>query len=360
MEPIEPTEPVDDASDFRLTVLNPGGRDQPQYFDDGVTPDSPAHPPINFHAYAACTSGAFHRDVKMALAEKAPVFLLLRGNFKESERTLSQCKKAKRTVVVSLKETGLHQIAEQLRDPAQLSRFLRILTEADGCIGTTPEAAEVFRRVRAKKDPASVVFIPTPYPLEDEAWNFSAPPDKQSGVFVGTREWDVPSRNHLAALLVARQLCDATGEPVTVFNFDGRKGAKLLDALNFPAGKLRVHEKQLPYADYLREMAKHKVVLQMDRSRVPGQVAGDALLCRTICVGGDGTIERIAFPNLCGERRSFEQVGAIALELLKNTNARATAVIESQWRGLERISFRAGRTQLKNFFTQLANPSFVL
>jgi len=36
------------------------------------------------------------------------------------------------------------------------------------------------------------------------------------GIFVGTREWDVPTRNHFAALLVARQLCETTGEPVTV------------------------------------------------------------------------------------------------------------------------------------------------
>jgi hypothetical protein len=103
----------------------------------------------------------------------------------------------------------------------------------------------------------------------------------------------------------------------------------------------------------LCEVAKHKIVLQLDRSRVPGQVAGDALLCRIICVGGDGAIERIAFPNFSGEGRSFEQLGAIARELLQNTNARATAVVESQWRALERLSFPAVRKQLASFFAKL-------
>src|SRR3984893_968979 len=347
-----------DADDFKLTVLSPGGRDLEQYFDDSVEPDSPAHPPVNFHGFAACTKGAFHRDVKVALAEKAPGLILLRGNFKASQQALVECKRIKRTVAISFKETGLHQIAQQLSDRKKLSRFLEIAAEADGCIATTQEATGIFRQARGKLDPITVAFIPTPYPLEEAKWNMSMQPNQQSGIFIGTREWDVPSRNHATAVLMARRLCEATNEPVTVFNFDGRKGANLLTEKKFPEGKLRIIDKRKPYAEYLREVTKHKIVLQLDRSRVPGQVAGDALLARTICVGGDGAIERIAFPNFCGEGRSIEQLHSIALELLKSTTVSATAIIESQWRGMEQLSFRSGRKQLENFFTQLANPSF--
>jgi hypothetical protein len=343
----------DAAVIFKLNVLNPGGRDPEQYFDAGIKPDSRGHPPTNFHAFAACTGGAFHREVKNALLEKTPILLLLRGNFKASQRALAQCKKENRIVAVSLKETGLYQIAQQLCDRARMSRFFEIVTEADGCLATTPEAAEIFRRARGKQDPMTVAFIPTPYPLEDPEWNLSTPPDKQSGVFIGTREWDIPSRNHFAALLVARQLSESTGETVTVVNLDGRKGIRRLATLKYPEGKLRVIETSKAYADYLREMAKHKIVLQLDRSRVPGQVAGDALLCRTVCVGGDGTIDRIAFPSSCGEGRTFDQLSAIALELIKNTAGRATAVLESQWRALERISFQAVHKQLTAFFARL-------
>jgi hypothetical protein len=342
-----------DAVPFKLSVLSPGGRDPEQYFESETKPDSAGHPPVNFHGFAASTAGAFHRNVKDALAEKAPILLLLRGNFKDSERALAQCKKEHRLVVVSLKETGLHQIAQQLSHPGRMSRFLHILTEADGCLATTPEAAEIYRRVRGKHDPSTVAFIPTPYPLEDPQWNLSTPPDKQSGIFIGTREWDMPSRNHVAALLVARQLCKDSGETVTVVNLDGRKGARRLAALQFPEGKLRVIGESKYYVEYLRQLSKHKIVWQLDRSRVPGQVAGDALLCRTVCVGGDGTIERIAFPSSCGEGRTFDQLNAIALELLNNTSARATAVVESQWRGLERLSFQAVRTHLTDFFARL-------
>jgi hypothetical protein len=341
------------ADDFRLTVLNPGGRDPEQHFRDGAGPVEQGHPPVNFHGYAACTRGSFHHDTQRAIMEETPVLLLLRGDFRSSKRALGELKKHGRTVAVSLKETGLHQIAQQLCDPAKLARFMKIVAEADGCIATTPEAAEIYRRARGNRDPATVAFVPTPYPLEDRQWNFSVPPDQQSGVFVGTREWDVPSRNHFAALLVARQLCEATGEPASVVNLDGRKPGRLLSELKFPDGKLRVIEKRKPYADYLREVAKHKIVLQLDRSRVPGQVAGDVLLCRMVCAGGDGAIERIAFPKACGEGRTLDEITSIALELLNNADSRAVVVAESQQRAVERLSFQAVRKQLANFFAKL-------
>ena len=343
------------ADDFRLTVLNPGGRDPEQHFQDTPGPGQGEHPPVNFHAFAACTRGAFHYDTRRAIAEGTPVLLLLRGEFRASERALGELKKHQRTVVVSLKETGLHQIAQQLCDRGKLSRFMRILGQADGCIASTPEAAEICRRTRWEHNPATVAFIPTPYPIDDRQWNFSVPPDELTGIFVGTREWDVPSRNHFAALLVARQLSEATGEPVTVVNLDGYKARRLLWELKFPEEKFRVIEVEKPYPDYLRIVARHKIVLQLDRSRVPGQVAGDALLTRAVCIGGDGAIERIAFPKTSGEGRGINELASIALDLLRNAESRALIVAESQQLALEQLSFQAVRSRLANFFAQLAN-----
>jgi len=342
---------MSDAEQFRLTVLNPGGYDRPQDFR--ATAADGAHAPVNFHAYAACTGGAFHRDTKSAQAENTPVLLLLRGNFKATERALDELKEQKRKVAVCWKESGLHQIAEQLNDRSRLTRFLRIMSKVDGCIAGTPEAAEIFQQARTKSKPATVAFVATPYPLQDRQWNFSVPPNQQTGIFVGTREWKVPSRNHAAALLAARKLSDVAGEPVTVFNLDGRKGRNLLAEMDFPAGKLRMIEERQPYVDYLREVAKHKIVFQLDRSRVPGQVAGDALLCRNICVGGDGAIDRIAFPQTCGEGRTTNALAALAVDLLKDTNKRATLILETQWRAMERLSFQAIRPQLADFFAKL-------
>ena len=343
------------GDDFRLTVLNPGGRDPEQHFEEIASPDGQEHPPINFHGYAACTRGVFHYDTRRAIAEATPVLLLLRRDFRNSERALSELKKNRRLVAISLKETGLHQIAQQLCDREKLSRFMKIMGQADGCIATTPEAAEIYQRARCKYDPATVAFIPTPYPVEDRQWNFSVSPDDQSGIFLGTREWDVPSRNHFAALLVARQLCEATGEPVTVVNLDGYKARRLLWELKFPEAKFHIIEEKKSFPDYLREVARHKIILQLDRSRVPGQVAGDALLCRTVCVGGDGAIERIAFPKTCSVGREIGEIASIALELLKNAESRAAMVADSQKRALKQLSFQAVHLQLAEFFGRLAN-----
>src|SRR5262250_1231311 len=94
-----------DGSDFRLSVLNPGGRDLEQYFDKLAEPDATTHPPINFHGFAACTGGSVHRSTKNAVEEKRPILLLLRGNFRATERALDDCEKANRTAAVALKET---------------------------------------------------------------------------------------------------------------------------------------------------------------------------------------------------------------------------------------------------------------
>jgi hypothetical protein len=341
------------ADDFRLVVLNPGGADPEQHFNDGAGGFEQPHPPVNFHGFAACTRGYFHRDVQRAVTEALPVLLLLRGDFRASECALAELQKHGRKVVVSLKETGLDQIAQQLANRRVLPRFLRLVRQADGCLATTPETAEIYRLARGGSDDGRVGFIPTPYPLENKQWDFAVLPDKQTGIFIGTREWDIPSRNHFAAVLLARQLCETTGDPVTIVNLDGRKGCRLLDELKFPTEKLRLMEERKSYPDFLREMAQHKIILQLDRSHVPGQIAGDALLCRTVCVGGNGAIERIAFLRTCGHGRNLAELESIAQQLLGSASARAALVMESQWRGLERVSFSAVRTQLADFFARL-------
>ena len=142
------------AKNFRLAVLNPGGRDPEQDFSLGeASPNDDRHAPVNFHAYAACTRGLFLRSVKRALAERLPVLLLIRGDFKETQRSLRELKKAGLPVVVSLKETGLHQIAKQLGDPTRAARFRAITEAADGCLAATPEALTFYPRGQ---------FSPTP------------------------------------------------------------------------------------------------------------------------------------------------------------------------------------------------------
>ena len=342
------------AAGFQLAVLNPAGRDPEQDFATPAPADGSAHAPVNFHAFAACTGGTFYRDVSRVAGQKN-VLLLLRGDFRASQRALRTLQSAGAKVAVSLKETGLHQIAEQLADQGRLARFMEIVTTADGCIAPTPEAADIYRDVRRGGD--GVAFIATPYPLHDPAWDFSRPVEHRHGIFVGTREWDVPSRNHAAALFAARQVSDVTGCRVTVYNFDSRRGERLLEQVGFRPNRLRVMRKGANYPDYLRIVAEHRIVLEMDSSFVPGQVAGDALLCRVPCVGGNGAIDRLGHTGTCGAGRFGAELVQIATRLLVDADYYGNAVAESQRNAAERLSFDGVAQQLEQFFNALPSRS---
>lgn len=332
----------DRAAGFRLTVLNPGGRDPAQDFSHGLpAPNDDEHAPVNFHAYAACTGGAFHRDVKRAIGEGLPVLLLLRGDFRATKRALVALREHGLPVAVTLKETGLHQIAQQLGDPKRAALFREIVRAADGCLAATPEALQFY---------GTGQFVPTPYPIDDPRWDFARPSGERRGIFVGTREWNVPSRNHFAAVSLALEI----GEPVTLFDEDPRRCRKVADALGARKGSLRVLERRLPYRDYLAEMARHKLVLQADRSAVPGQVAGDALLCRLPCVGGDGAIDRLAFPRTSGHGRSLGEFKELATRLLRDPEFYAEVTAESLQRARAHLGFEVVARQLATFFRSLA------
>ncbi len=229
-----------------------------------------------------------------------------------------------------------------------LTRFSEIVRAADGYVAPTLEAADLARTLR--EDASSVEFIPTPYPLHDPQWNLSRPVAERQGIFLGTREWNVPSRNHAAALLAAKRL----GEPVTVYCCEGRREERLLAALDFRPGQLTIRTRRDSYRDYLRVVAGHKIVWQLDTSFVPGQVAGDALLCRLPCVGGNGAIERVAFPEWCGHERRVEGLLEAAGSLLGDAERYAAAVEESQRRAAERLSFAGAARELERFFARIA------
>lgn len=317
---------------MQIAVLNPGGRDREQLFRDGAgLPDGRGHPPVNYHAYAACSRGGFFRDAGAIPEEMRAVLVLLRKDLKAALTAVKALKGEGRTVAISWKESGQHQVAQQLDSATNLALFRDICALADGALSSTPELVSLYSSGGTNVS----ACIPTPYPVDDARWDFSRPLAERSGIFIGTREWDVPSRNHAAALLRASVL----GVPVTVFNLDGRAGRKKLDAI--PFGSVRVIEGRLPYPDYLREMAKCRVVFQLDASAVPGQVAGDALLCRMPCVGGNGAVDRVA----------FSEAGVEAL--LQDDSVWNSEVERSQARAAEHLGFSAVATRLRDFFGRL-------
>ncbi len=336
---------------MKLAVLNSRGRDPDQPFPDGPgTPDETAHPPLNYHAFAACTGGAFYRKEELIPADQKSVLLLLRQDVKAARQAMVDLRRAGKTVALAWKEAGAFQIATQLAKPDKLKLFQEFCARADGAIATTPDLVSLFTASGARH----TEFIPTPYPIEDPRWDFSIPVEERRGIFVGTREFFTPSRNHLAALLALKNLAESMYETVTVFNCDGWRGRRMIARLGYDERLLRVIEGRMPYPQYLRVLAKHKIVWQLDASAVPGQVAGDALLARVPCVGGNGTTERLVFPDLCGHGRNTEQLFDIAARLLEHPHDCAEVMTRAMDHARATISFPAVARQLEEFFRRIA------
>ncbi len=336
----------------KLAVLNPGGTDPQQFFPDFAgAPDAQAHPPGNYHGFAACTGGGFFRDPSRVPDDYEHVLVLVRRDVGAARQALIDLRRGRhKKVAIALKEAGSNQVAELLHSASRLKQFREICQRAHGAIATTPELLTLFRGAGCR----AVEFIPTPYPVVDPRWNFMQPPETRAGIFVGTRELGVASRNHLAALFALRMLAEPMQERVTVVNENGWRGRRILSALGWPEGLLHVVEGRRPYPEYLRMIAAHKIVFQCDASAVPGQVAGDALLCRVPCVGGDGTIERLVFPRLSGFGRTPEQLFDLAARLIEHPHDCAQASADALSLAAGTVSFESVARKLDDFFAELS------
>lgn len=330
-----------------LHVLNHRGRDSHQLFNRGPgSPGDPGHPPVNYHAYAACLQGAFHQHGK-TIPPGEPVLLLLRGNLGASGKTLEVLKKNNNPVFVSFKESGLWQVREVLDRPGQWEVLRDIFFRADGAISSTPDLVGLYEAAGARR----VEFIPTPYPVEFPEWNFSIPSEKRAGIFLGTREFGVASRQHLHALRLACMVAEKTGRRVTSLD-DGSCPRWLRRQLEAERAPLDWVRGPLPYPEYLRLLARHELVFQLDSGAVPGQVAGDCSLARTLCMGGNGAVESLIFSECNGIGRNGTALARLLEELLQHPELRRKMETTAQAAAEQLISYSAVAEQLANFLRE--------
>ena len=331
-----------------FAVLNPGGRDKFQNFSNGPgDPFAGGHPPINYHAYAASLRGSFHQSISTVSAESV-LLLLRKRNMRKVLATIAQLRARGCSIFVSLKESGSHQIAETLGDVSRWELFREICSSADGAISSTPEIVGLYSAAGAPKS----IFLPTPYPVDFPKWNFTRSLNSRRGIFVGTREFGVPSRNHLEAVALADQISRDLSIPMAVMNSEGRNGGMILKTFQRRNPLFYIIEAPLSYKDYLQVMLLHRIVWQLDSSAVPGQVAGDSLLCGMPCVGGNGAVERLVFPDYSLPRGRSELVAAAKL-LLEDDQAWKNCVDESKSISLEKLSYSAVAIELKKFTSRL-------
>ncbi|MFO7627395.1 MAG: hypothetical protein R6V62_09075 [Candidatus Fermentibacteraceae bacterium] len=338
----EPDLPLSDQGCPRLDVIAPGGRDVFMDFAGGVpAPGRGAHPPVNYHGMAAATGGAFHNDPSTVTPDGRAVLVLMPGRADRALAAASALKAAGHPVLATWKECGGHQIRGFFRRPGNEKTFNLLRGLVTAWIASSPAALETLR---ARVSDAPVLELPTPYPVDLPEWCFGgAEPSSRKGVFIGTREWTVPSRRHGSAMQIAARLVrELPGLTVTVVNRGGTGGLlrTLLVMGRNPAVSLL---RPMPYHDYLLRMSGSRIVLQRDESGVPGQVAGDALLAGALCLGGNGMLDGLAFPHMPGAEADDNEVAARALRLLTDDACWSTAVAVSRESGMTRASYSAFR-----------------
>jgi len=336
-------------SPVRIAVLNPKGRDPFLDYSDGPTAyRKGVHAPVNFHAYAAATFGAFFDstdEVIKSASEYDAVVVLIRRRTWITLEAVRRLKNAGITVFVAWKECGHTQITKQLYKVRALLAYEEIIRLADRIITPTlahpPRCGPIGHREFWDK----VIFVPTPYAVDYPEWDFSAAANERVGIMIGTREFKTLARNHIHAMSRASSLAhELKLNHVTVINSDKKTGMTKLREVekSFPKGCLRIIEHPLSYLDYMDVLSSHRLVFQMDRSGVPGQVAGDCLLARTLCAGGNSSIEQIAFSKICDDgslhiNRVFDEIRIV----MSDDDAYLSAVKESQMIAREKLSFEA-------------------
>ncbi len=351
------------ASDhfFRLVVISSSGRDPEQSFLQGAGNLSDhGHLPVNFHAFAACTHGRYTSQISEGVDEHF-VLLLIGRDMCRSESLLRDLKNRGKTVVVSIKETGSQQIAMSFQEVKNIESFSRICELADGALATTYDSIPLYSVFGRRGLP--LLFLPPPYPIEE--WDLSTDNrEARHGIFLGTRQLYMASRLHPQAVIIAAWIAESESQGLTVIS--GRSSnlpplRRLFSKWTDPGlawhqqvtsrvSSINIISRQLPAAEYLRLMASHKVVFQLDRSSVPGQVAGDSLLCRIPCVGGDGTAERVVFPDLCSHGRTTGEVISLAKRLLSDDVFADHQIQKAVQIAKEKMCFSSARRELADFF----------
>lgn len=332
---------------MQLCVLQPNCREPQQRFPDFAgKPDPQALPPLGYRGFAACTGGGFYTKDSAIPADERRVLLVLNRNLKDCRQTVINLRRAGKTIILAWEESAGFAVERILRSPSDLALLREICARAHGALAVSPELEPVFRGAGI----LHVENIPMPLPVESSEWDCSIRPEERQGIFLGTWDYETSSKRHLSALMGLRDVVSQMYEPLTVFNLDGWRGRRWLRQLGYPQGLLRVIERRVPHVDYLRKMASHKLVFQLDVGNGSGRVAGDALLCRIPCVGGNGVTERLIFPDFTSQHTSAPDLLYAVGRLLDHGHDRESAVERAMEVAKQRLSFEVIQQSLEQLF----------
>jgi len=328
-----------------FAVVHPGARTPSRSFANGPgVPDDIGPAPHGIFAYAACRAGSFHRSLRTLPPDSKDVLLILdKKNLRSALAALNVLRRRGARVRVLSSDSRSSELAAMLGDVTRFELFREICRSASGAIAATPESVSLYEAAGA----LHTQFIPLPCAVDNTDWNFSQPAGKRRGIFLGTNSFLSGGANHLAALMAADRLSRELECPLAVVNTEGRRGGMILKSLRKNNPLFFIVEAPVDYADLLRVMSLHRIVWQFDEEAGSGASASAALLCRIPCIGGNGAVERIAFPGLSSPASREDLLESARLHLT-NDKVWQEKVEASQHRAAEFLSFKKTASRLQS------------
>ncbi len=224
--------------------------------------------------FFACKGDNFHR-----IYEYDGIILLVNHQSHLLIPFVKKLKKMGKIVCV-----GYHESFDDfmLKASDQNDSFLddlsQLMNEADAYWNVIPSASNVFMSLFRKP----VLNVIHGAPIEEWDHGLSKPVEEREGILIATRTMDQRIRRNTLVGLTVADLAAYMADTHVTYVAEGSvpELAQKLD-------KVRIIDGPLPYVDWLKLIAKHKLVFHYDTSHTLGQVVMDAALVGVPCIGGN-------------------------------------------------------------------------
>lgn len=262
----------------------------------------------SFHSLAVAAQGEFfvyNKPGWQGVFKYENIIILVKDTPKAVLPLIKQLKKAGKRVLVGFHENGdyLSQIIISQPSPDEfwLSHFAELVEESDGLYSIMPSKESIFEWFFNK--PVFSTLHAAPY--DEWRHNFSVPRKDRKGLFLATRTFNqFLRRNTFEGLMIAMTAMSKinnekndTEDHVTVVCEDSFHFDRIFSFFRHKNVPLDVVKGPLPYEDWLKLIAKHKMVFQFDYSNTLGQVAMDAALVDVPCIGSNTEVSRAAITD---------------------------------------------------------------
>lgn len=178
---------------------------------------------------------------------------------------------------------------------------------------------------------------------------------RREGILVGTRGFSptpVLRRNTLISVIIASRMAKRYNTHVTlVLEDDYYPVQELFSKMDLQNVKLSVHRY---YSNWLSLISRHHIVLNYDFTSSVGQIPGDCGMVNVPCVGGNGDLSRIIWPDLAYETQDLDIVCGLIERLFEDDGFYKSVCRKADEVMREEMDFPIIRKRLEDLYIRYA------